>query len=123
MNSTLTALFIGNSQFGVYNVPRMVMNLAEADMGQELGVPVVDACHAYYKFIGDPPSMERLESLFNIDRAHPGLWGSHLYACGIYSVLTGRCPIGLPIIPAKTLRSLQEAAWAQYLATAKSAPP
>ena len=40
-------------------------------MGRELGVPIVDASHAYIRYFGDKPSTERLESLFAKDRAHP----------------------------------------------------
>ena len=53
-------------------------------------------------------------------RAHPGLQGSYLYSCGIYSVLTGRSPVGLvapEAIPAEVARALQETAWAQYQET------
>lgn len=90
-------------------------------MGKELGVPIVDASQAYYRYFGDKPSTERLESLFAKDRAHPGLWGSYLYSCGIYSVLTERSPVGLAApeaIPADITKSLQEVAWAQYQETA-----
>jgi predicted esterase len=89
-------------------------------MGKELGVPVVDASQAYFRYFGDMPSAEKLESLFAKDRAHPGLQGSYLYSCGIYSVLTSRSPIGLAApdaIPADVARSLQETAWAQYQET------
>ena len=64
-------------------------------MGKELGVPIVDASAAYFKYFGEKPSTERLESLFAKDKAHPGLWGSYLYSCMIYSALTGRSPVGL----------------------------
>jgi hypothetical protein len=90
-------------------------------MGKELGVPIVDASQAYFRYFGQKPSTERLESLFAKDRAHPGLWGSYLYSCGIYSVLTGRSPIGLAApaaIPADIVKTLQETAWAQHQATA-----
>jgi hypothetical protein len=90
-------------------------------MGKELAVPVVDASQAYFRYFGDKPSTERLESLFAKDRAHPGLRGSYLYACGIYSVLTKRSPIGLAApeaIPADIAKTLQETAWAQHQATA-----
>lgn len=90
-------------------------------MGKELGVPIVDASQAYFRYFGEQPSTERLESLFAKDRAHPGLWGSYLYSCGIYSVLTERSPVGLAApesIPAEIVKSLQETAWAQYQETA-----
>lgn len=89
-------------------------------MGKELGVPIVDASQAYFRYFGEKPTTERLESLFAADKAHPGLWGSYLYSCGIYSVLTGRSPIGLAApeeIPADVVKTLQETAWAQYQAT------
>jgi hypothetical protein len=90
-------------------------------MGRELNVPIVDASPAYIKYFGDNPSTEKLESLFAKDRAHPGLWGSYIYSCGIYGVVTGRSPLGLAApksIPADVVKSLQEAAWAQHQETA-----
>ena len=92
-------------------------------MGKELGVPIVDASQAYFRYFGDTPSTERMESLFASDKAHPGLQGSYLYACGIYSVLTGRSPVGLVgprEISAEVAKSLQETAWAQYQETAET---
>ncbi|GDY18874.1 hypothetical protein LBMAG56_02190 [Verrucomicrobiota bacterium] len=91
------------------------------DMGRELTVPIVDASPAYTKYFGAQPSAERMESLFAQDKMHPGLRGSYLYACGIYSVLTGRSPIGLAApaaIPAEVARELQQASWAQHQETA-----
>lgn len=90
-------------------------------MGQELGVPIVDASYAYIKYFGDKPSTERLESLFAKDKAHPGLWGSYLYSCMIYSAITERSPIGLAApeaIPVDMVKTLQETAWAQHQETA-----
>ncbi|MDB5341381.1 MAG: hypothetical protein JWN70_7000 [Planctomycetaceae bacterium] len=89
-------------------------------MGKELGVPIVDASYAYIKYFGDKPSTERLESLFAKDKAHPGLWGSYLYSCMIYSAITERSPIGLAApeaIPADVVKTLQETAWAQHQET------
>ena len=91
------------------------------DMGRELTVPIVDASPAYTKYFGAQPSAERMESLFAQDKMHPGLRGSYLYACGIYSVLTGRSPIGLAApaaIPAEVARELQQTSWAQHQETA-----
>ncbi len=89
-------------------------------MGKELGVPIVDASYAYIKYFGEKPSTERLESLFAKDRAHPGLWGSYLYSCMIYSAMTDRSPLGLAApeaIPADVAKALQETAWAQHQET------
>jgi len=91
------------------------------DIARELDVPVVVASQAYVRYFGDNPSKEKMESLFAADKAHPGVQGSYIYACIIYSVLTGRSPIGLAApeaIPADTAKALQENAWAQYQATA-----
>lgn len=90
------------------------------NMGKELGVPIVDSSEAYIKYFGASPSKEKMESLFAKDKAHPGLWGSYLYSCGIYSVLTGRTPIGLAFpesIPADIAKNIQETSWAQYQET------
>lgn len=89
-------------------------------MGKELAVPIVDASQAYVRYFGEKPSAELMESLFAKDRNHPGLRGCYLYSCGIYSVLTGRSPVGLAApeeIPAAVAKALQETAWAQYQAT------
>jgi len=91
------------------------------DIARELDVPVVVASEAYVRYFGENPSKEKMESLFAADKAHPGVQGSYIYACIIYSVLTGRSPIGLAApatIPAETAKALQEVAWAQYQATA-----
>ena len=89
-------------------------------MGQELGVPVVDASYAYIRYFGEQPSTERKESLFAKDKAHPGLWGSYIYACMLYSAITDRSPVGLAApdaIPPAAVKMLQEAAWAQHQET------
>jgi hypothetical protein len=93
------------------------------EMGKELGVPIVDASQAYFRYFGEEPSTEHMESLFAEDRAHPGLRGSYVYSCGIYSVLTKRSPIGLAApesIPADVARSLQKTAWAQHQESAEA---
>lgn len=92
------------------------------DLARELEVPIVDASHAYVRYYGETPTKEKFESLFAPDKAHPGHQGSYLYACLIYSTLTGRSPIGLAApdsVPADVVKPLQEAAWAQYQATAE----
>jgi hypothetical protein len=91
------------------------------DIARELNVPIVDASAAYFRYFGDAPSKEKIESLFAADKAHPGVQGSYMYACMIYSALTGRSPIGLAApdtIPADVAKALQETAWAQHQATA-----
>lgn len=90
-------------------------------MGRELGVSVVDGSYACIRYFGDKPSTERLESLFAKDRAHPGLRGSYLYSCMIYSAMTERSPIGLAspnAIPEDVAKTLQETAWVQHQETA-----
>ncbi|MEZ5431695.1 MAG: SGNH/GDSL hydrolase family protein [Verrucomicrobiales bacterium] len=95
-------------------------------MGRELGVAVVDASQAYFRYFGDHPTTELMESLFAEDKSHPGLRGSYLYGCGIYSVLTGHRPAGLAspdAIPAEVAKSLQETAWEQHQATTRALAP
>ena len=90
-------------------------------MGKELGVPIVDASYAYIRYFGEKPTTEHLESLFAQDKAHPGLWGSYMYSCMLYSAMTDRSPIGLAApaeIPGEVVKTLQETAWAQHQATA-----
>lgn len=96
------------------------LHLINMAAGRELGASVVDASYAYFKYLGDKPSVEKMESLFAKDKAHPGMWGSYLYTCGIYSVLTGHSPVGLAALadmPADVAKALQEAAWLQYQET------
>lgn len=96
------------------------LHQAHMNIGKELGVPIVDSSYAYFKYLGDNPSAEKMESLFAKDKAHPGMWGSYLYTCGIYSVLTGRSPVGLAALadmPAEVAKALQEAAWSQHQET------
>jgi hypothetical protein len=116
-----TVLFGTASVLGDYPKGFERLHRLHLAMGKELGVPIVDASQAYFRYFGDKPSTELMESLFAKDRAHPGLQGCYLYSCGIYSVITGRSPIGLAApaaIPAEVARSLQETAWAQHQATA-----
>jgi hypothetical protein len=90
-------------------------------MGKELEVPIVDASQAYFRYFGDNPTKEKMESLFAADRAHPGVQGCYLSSCIIYSVLTGRSAVGLAApegISAEVAKALQETAWAQYQETA-----
>jgi hypothetical protein len=96
------------------------------DIAHELKVPVVDASSAYVRYFGESPSKEKMESLFAADKAHPGVQGSYMYSCIIYSTLTGRIAVGLAapaMIPADVAKALQENAWAQYQATAIEAKP
>lgn len=96
------------------------------DMARELKAALVDASPAYTKYFGPQPSAERMESLFAKDKMHPDLWGSYIYACGIYSVLTGRGPVGLAApadIPATVAKELQAAAWAQHQETQAALKP
>jgi hypothetical protein len=93
---------------------------AHMNIGKELGVPIVDASYAYFKYLGDNPSAEKMESLFAKDKAHPGMWGSYIYTCGIYSVLTGLSPVGLAALadmPPDVAKALQETTWSQYQET------
>ncbi|MCE9608120.1 MAG: hypothetical protein K8U03_24810 [Planctomycetia bacterium] len=111
-----TASIISDFPKGFERLHRM-----HVDIGKELNVSIVDASQAYFRYLGENPAKEKIESLFATDKAHPGLQGSYLYSCGIYSVVTGRSPLGLAAptaIPADIAKSLQEAAWAQYQATA-----
>jgi len=113
-----TASILSDFPKGFERQHRLHMN-----MGKELGVSVVDSSEAYIKYFGPNPSKEKMESLFAKDKAHPGLWGSYLYSCGIYSVLTRRTPVGLAFpeaIPADVAKNLQETAWAQYNETANN---
>ena len=89
-------------------------------MGRELGVLIVDSSEAYKKYFGSSPTPEKMESLFAKDKAHPGLLGSYLYSCGIYSAITGRTTVGLAFpesISADVAKNIQDIAWEQYKET------
>jgi len=110
-----TASIISDYPKGFERVHQAHMNI-----GKELGVPIVDASYAYFKYLGNNPSAEKMESLFAKDKAHPGMWGSYIYTCGIYSVLTGLSPVGLAALadmPPDVAKALQEATWSQYQET------
>lgn len=116
-----TILFGTASILGDYPKGFEKLHRLHVAMGQELGTPIVDASQAYVRYFGENPSAELKESLFAKDRAHPGLQGSYLYSCLLYSAMTGRSPLGLAApadIPAPVAKSLQEAAWAQHQETA-----
>ncbi|MEY4938485.1 MAG: hypothetical protein RIQ93_220 [Verrucomicrobiota bacterium] len=116
-NGAKTVLFGTASILSDYPQGFERLHRLHVDLGRELQVAIVDASPAYTRYFGSQPPVERMESLFAKDKAHPGLWGSYIYACGIYSVLTGRSPVGLAApaeIPAAEVSSLQAAAWAQY---------
>jgi hypothetical protein len=118
------AVFFGTASI-ISDYPQGFDRLHHAHLaaGKELGTLIVDSSHAYFKYLGEKPSAERMESLFAEDKMHPGLWGSYIYACGIYSAITGRSPVGLAApaeIPADAAKDLQQAAWSQYQETAQA---
>jgi len=89
-------------------------------IGKEFGVPIVDASYANLKYLGDKATTERIESISHADKGHPGLWGSYINSCGIYSVVTGRSPMGLVApadMPKDVVKALQTAAWSHHLET------
>src|SRR5206468_2593720 len=94
-NAAKTILFATASILSDYPQGFERLHAMHLAMGKELGVPIVDASHAYKKYFGEKPTDEHMSSLFAADRAHPGLRGSYLYSCMLYSVMTGRTPIGL----------------------------
>ncbi len=119
-NGAQTVLFGTASNISDYPKGFERLHQAHLNIGNELNVPIVDASYAYFKYLGDKPSAEKMESLFAKDKAHPGMWGSYIYTCGIYSVVTGRSPVGLTGLtdmPAEVAKALQEAAWAQHQET------
>ncbi len=121
-----TVLFGTASSISDYPKGFERLHQAHVNIGKALGVPIVDASYAYFKYLGDSPSAEKMKSLFAKDKGHPGMWGSYIYTCGIYSVLTGHSPVGLAAIkdmPVEVAKALQTAAWEQHQETKAALSP
>jgi hypothetical protein len=104
------------------------LNDIQVSYGKEMGIPVATAGYAWMKYLGPDPAEEQILDLYHPDRAHPGYKGSYIYACLLYSVITGKSPVGLTgafnidsgimdsiRIDEKEALRMQRAAWDQYL--------
>ena len=68
--------------------------------------------------------MEQRLDLYDKDKGHPGTKGSYIYACLLYTAITGLNPEGLAhefknirggiSIPKDEALKMQKAAWEQY---------
>jgi len=101
------------------------LNGMQVRFGRKRGIPVAAAGYAWMKYLGQKPSDKKLLDLYHKDKGHPGLKGSYIYACLLYTVLTGKNPAGLTgkfkdirggfSISKKEAAKMQKAAWDQYL--------
>jgi hypothetical protein len=102
------------------------LNDVQLSFGREKGIIVAAAGYAWLKYLGKNPSEEEILNLYAKDRGHPGYKGSYIYACLLYTVLTGKNPAGLTssfkypdnsgsiIIDNKEAMKMQKASWKQY---------
>src|SRR6266567_1843202 len=92
--------------------PEMTAQLAEAytTAGNENDAFVIPAGLAFARAVGKQPEL----NLYAPDKRHPSLAGTYLAACTVFTVLTGRSPVGnsyLAGIDALTAGFLQTVAW------------
>ncbi len=92
--------------------PEMTAQLAEAytSAGNENNALVIPAGLAFARAVGKQPEL----NLYAPDKRHPSLAGTYLAACTVFTVLTGRSPVGnsyLAGIDALTAGFLQTVAW------------
>ena len=104
-----------------------VLNDMQVSWARKMRIPVVAAGYAWIRYLGPDPSEEKLLSLYNKDKGHPGYKGSYIYACLLYAVITGKNPAGLTSefkdqrikdaikIDKDEAARMQQAAWDQYL--------
>ena len=99
------------------------LNDMQIEFGRKRGTPVAAAGYAWMRYLGPDPSEGELLDLYDRDKGHPGVKGSYVYACLLYSVITGRSPVGLThqstgrdgvtVEPEEAAR-MQQAAWDEY---------
>lgn len=126
-----TILFVPSSQLAAYPAAVRKANDMQLEFGKKSGILVAPAGHVWIRYLGPKPSETQLLELYAPDKIHPGGKGTYLYACLLYSVITGKSPVGLvhdfaqipadyvygkriSIEPKEAVR-MQQAAWAQYL--------
>ncbi len=102
------------------------LNSMQVSFGKQKGILVATAGYAWLEYLGRKPSEEEILNLYAKDRGHPGYKGSYIYACLLYSVITGKNPSGLTsefkndsgiewsiIIDKKEAAKMQKVAWNQ----------
>lgn len=108
------------------------LNDMQMKFGKEKGITVAAAGYAWMRYLGKNPSEEEILDLYAKDRGHPGFKGSYIYACLLYSVLTGKNPArltssfknnpeieGSMVITRKEALKMQKASWMQFKADRK----
>ncbi len=130
-NGSRTLLFCTASVSTMY--PKGFNELHEMHfaIGKKLQAPVAAAGMTWLNYWGDKPTDEQRLDLYDKDKAHPGKKGSYIYACVLYSAVTGLSPVGLthrlPKQPENTLteaqaKQFQEAAWRVHQEMNRGAP-
>jgi hypothetical protein len=119
-NGSRTVLFCTASVSQMYPKGFEELHDMHIALGKKLSIPVAAAGKTWLSYWGDKPTAEQRLALYDPDQAHPGKKGSYIYACSLYTALTGRSPVGLtnriPKQPAETVaeaeaKQFQEAAW------------
>ena len=100
------------------------LNDMQISFGKKMGIPVASAGYAWMRYWGPHPTEEQLLDLYHKDKGHPGAKGTYIYACLLYSAITGKSPEGLTsefktvrggiAIPKDEAARMQKAAWEQY---------
>lgn len=73
----------------------IAFNDMQITFGRQYGIPVAAAGYAWIRYLGPNPPEDRLFDLYNPDRGHPGIKGTYINACLVYTLLTGHSPLGL----------------------------
>jgi hypothetical protein len=108
------------------------LNEMQIGFGTAKGIIVAPAGLAWLEYLGPDPAEEKMLDLYHKDKGHPGYKGSYIYACLLYSFITGKNPAGLTsefrnlnakegnfIIDKNEARKMQKAAWKTYRSNAR----
>ncbi len=119
-NNSRTVLFCTASVSPLYPKGFQELHDMHIALGKKLHVPVAAAGKVWLSCWGNEPTVEQRLAFYDPDKQHPGKKGSYIYACTLYTTLTGLSPVGLthriPKQPEDTVtaaeaKQFQEAAW------------
>jgi len=123
-NGSKTIFFATASIAKLYPEGFKKLNDVQLALGKQMKIPVAAAGYAWMKYWGDTPTESQRLELYNKDLQHPGKKGTYLYACILYSIITGEnCKgatrnfkfLGGDIVTSEEAEKMQDAAWKQYL--------
>lgn len=130
-NGTKTILFATANVTHYYNASFKYpdsfekLNDMQIAFGKRKGITVAAAGYAWMRYLGKNPTEAQLLDLYHADKGHPGPKGTYIYACLLYSCITGLSPAGLAsefkdirdgiFIEKEDALKMQKAAWEQYL--------